>query len=102
VVDLYCDAAGGSSKLAAVLQLEDKFFYTAMDTPRDLLGMFIEREDSQIMGIELLAIVLGGTFSVASLSSGGFVSALCFCVLHLCRHWDLYAGHCRMHGQALD
>jgi hypothetical protein len=59
VVDLFCDARGSPARVAAVLVKGHKVSYTDWAPPADLLRTFQAREDNQIMGQELLAIVVG-------------------------------------------
>jgi hypothetical protein len=58
-VELFCDARGEPPRLAAVLFADNRIEYTDVATPPELLSLFKQREDSQIMGQELLAIALG-------------------------------------------
>ncbi len=56
---LFCDARGEPPHLAAVLYDGSEWTFTHMDPPAELMNAFQRRADSQIMGLELLAISLG-------------------------------------------
>ena len=58
-VHLYADASGAPARLAAVLLIDGRSYYTDMDVPIELLAIFTRRGDRQIMSLELLAIALG-------------------------------------------
>ena len=58
-VHLFCDAAGRDAHLGAVCFIDGECHWTHMSTPTDILERFRYRQDSQIMGLELLAIALG-------------------------------------------
>ena len=60
-VDLFCDARGHPARVAAVCCSQNQIKYTAWDVPSSVLRRFRERKDAQIMGLELLAIVVGIT-----------------------------------------
>ena len=57
--ELFCDARGYPARIAAVLCVHAEIFYTAWDVPDDVLATFCPREDQQIMGLELMAVVFG-------------------------------------------
>ena len=59
VVDLFCDAASSPPRVAAILVYDGQFLHTDWDVPAAILSMFQRRSDRQIMGLELLAILLG-------------------------------------------
>ena len=59
VVELFCDARGTPPRLSAVLFADGVVEYTDLATPQQLLDLFGQRDDAQIMGQELLAIALG-------------------------------------------
>ena len=61
VVDMFCDARGWPASLAAVVIENGQLQYTAWDVPIAVVSAFSDRRDSQIMGLELLAIVVGMT-----------------------------------------
>ncbi len=59
IVHLFADARGAPARLAAVLFCGGRTWYTDFAPPAELLSIFTARQDSQIMGLELLAIALG-------------------------------------------
>eukprot|EP00969_Alexandrium_andersonii_P054931 2421260-Alexandrium_andersonii.AAC.1 len=59
VVHLFCYACGEPSRVAAVLAADGQWQYTDVVPPRQVLEAFLTREDEQIMGLEMLAVVLG-------------------------------------------
>ena len=66
---MFADARGTPPRLASVLFIDDRILYTDLEPSASLMQMFTRRRDSQIMGLELLAIALGmSTF--AGLLSG--------------------------------
>ena len=58
-VELFCDARGEPPRLAAVLHDIDGLVYTDFGPSAELMDMFSARNDSQIMGLEILAVILG-------------------------------------------
>jgi hypothetical protein len=58
-VELFCDARGEPPRLAAVLLDGDTKVYTDLKPSADIMALFQDRSDNQIMGQELLAIALG-------------------------------------------
>ena len=56
---MFVDASGSPAHLGAVLFIDDTCWWTHMDPPKSILGMFKARKDNQIMGLELLSISLG-------------------------------------------
>ena len=61
VIDLFCDAASTPARVAAVCMDASSLEYTAWSPPSELLEMLEPRRDQQIMALELMAIVVGGT-----------------------------------------
>ena len=59
IIELFCDARGFPARLAAVIFIDGNIVYTDWAPPPHLLRIFESRKDSQIMGLELLAIALG-------------------------------------------
>lgn len=59
VVHLFCDAAGDPPRIAAVLFVDGKTFYTDCPAPAEIVDGWAIRADQQIMGLELLSIALG-------------------------------------------
>ena len=60
VVDLFCDARGQPPRVAAVLIDEQReITYTDWAPSQAVMQTFAARKDSQIMGLELLAILVG-------------------------------------------
>jgi len=60
VIDLFCDARGTPPRVAAVLVEKGKeVCYTDWQPPISVLSKFQTRSDEQIMGLELLAVLLG-------------------------------------------
>jgi len=57
--DLFCDARGHPARVAAVLFFNGNVVYTDWQPSPAVLGAFSYREDNQIMGLELLAILVG-------------------------------------------
>jgi len=58
-VDMFCDARGTPARIAAVVFSQGQIVYSDWEPPSELLNTFQNRNDEQIMGKELLAIVLG-------------------------------------------
>ena len=59
-VDLFCDAASTPPKLAAVIFEDEKVpMFTRLDVEDKLIQKFETRKDNWIMGLEILAIILG-------------------------------------------
>ena len=58
-VHLFVDASGSPPYLGAVVFCDGRIQWTHMAPPRETLERFRNREDNQIMGLELLAISLG-------------------------------------------
>ena len=56
---LLADAASHPARLAAVLVVGNEIFWTDAAPPRELTRCFAQRNDSQIMALELAAISLG-------------------------------------------
>ena len=59
VVQLFVDARGTPPRLGAVIAVDNRGFYSDMEPSEDVLKNFRKRNDSQIMGLELLAIAFG-------------------------------------------
>ena len=59
LVHLFADARGSPPRLAAVLLIDGDMRYTDLVPDKALLECFAQRRDAQIMGLEILAIVLG-------------------------------------------
>jgi hypothetical protein len=57
--ELFCDASGAPGHLCAVLFINGVAFYSHAEVPEEWRRMFIPRNDSQIMALELLAIYFG-------------------------------------------
>ena len=59
-VHLFTDASGGGGgHLGAVLLIDGECHWTHMEVSEQLQGMFVNRADNQIMGLELLGVSLG-------------------------------------------
>ena len=59
-VHLFTDASGGGGgHLGAVLLIDGECHWTHMEVSGQLQGMFVNRADNQIMGLELLGVSLG-------------------------------------------
>ena len=58
-VHLFADARGTPPRLAAVVFVDGQIFYSDLEPAASVLQFFVSRRDSQIMGLELLAIALG-------------------------------------------
>ena len=59
-VNLFCDAASTPPKVAAILFTEDgKPVFTRLDVDNKLKAKFEQRDDNDIMGLEILAIIVG-------------------------------------------
>ena len=58
-VHLFCDARGEPPHLGAVLITHDKCLWTHYQPTPEIVQHFRSRKDNQIMGMELLSIVLG-------------------------------------------
>ena len=52
---VFADARGEPPRLAAVVVIDDKTYYTDWQPPDEVLQYFERRKDGQIMGLELLA-----------------------------------------------
>ena len=59
VVQLFVDARGTPPRLGAVIAVDNRGFYSDMEPSEEVLNNFRKRNDSQIMGLELLAIAFG-------------------------------------------
>eukprot|EP00973_Karenia_brevis_P056921 7917739-Karenia_brevis.AAC.1 len=57
-VHIFADASGDPMHLGAVLAVDGTLYWTHARPPRAILEKFKSRKDSQIMGLELLAISL--------------------------------------------
>jgi hypothetical protein len=75
-VTLLTDARGSPPRVSAVLIVNGQFYYTDMEPSRELMAVFQQRKDNQIMGLELLGIALG-LCTFASMLSGRSVRAYC-------------------------
>ena len=60
-VHLFVDARGSPPRCAAVLIVDGECWYTDGVPSRAVMRRFLEREDNQIMGLEMVAIALGAT-----------------------------------------
>ena len=58
-IKMWSDASGESRRLAALVQIRDEFFYTALTVPSVVWDSLIPREDNQIGLQELMAVLLG-------------------------------------------
>ena len=58
-IDMFCDASGSPPIMAAVLIDKDCAEYCTMRVPDVIMKKFDHRGDEQIMGLELLAILMG-------------------------------------------
>jgi hypothetical protein len=56
---LLTDARGTPPRVAAVLIMDDKIWYTDWEPDEEIVAIFEQRKDAQIMGLELLAIAVG-------------------------------------------
>ena len=66
VVHLYCDARGVPPRVAAVLDTGCSLSYTDWQPDDEAMRVFSDRRDAQIMGLELMAVVVGlATFGPA-------------------------------------
>ena len=59
VVELVIDARGTPPRVAAVLASASGLLFTDWQPPEEVLATFVERSDSQIMGLEILAVLFG-------------------------------------------
>ena len=59
VVQLFVDARGTPAHLGAVAVIDDRAYFADWAPTDQILSMFQTRNDSQIMGLELLAIAFG-------------------------------------------
>jgi len=57
-VHLFCDAASSPERLAAVAWIDGKVEFVDCSPPMELLDLLRDRNDKQIMGLELMSIVL--------------------------------------------
>ena len=58
-IHMFCDARGSPPHIAAVLLADGVVYHTSMRVTDSTLGIFMERQDNQIMGLETLSIALG-------------------------------------------
>ena len=58
-VHMFCNAAGGKPHLGVVVFIDEEILWTHLMPPQQTMSRFKSRGDSQIMGLELLAISLG-------------------------------------------
>ena len=58
-VHLFCDAAGEPARVAAVVWVDGKVWYSDCPPPPEVTALWTVRKDQQIMGLELLSIALG-------------------------------------------
>ena len=58
-VELFCDARSTPPRVAAVMYKDHHVAYTAWDVPDSVTRTFNQRRDAQIMGLELLAVLIG-------------------------------------------
>ena len=65
-VHLFCDASGTPPYLGAVLFIDACCYFTHMEAPSEILSWFKRRNEQQIMGLELLSILLGDAFQVVA------------------------------------
>ena len=81
IVHLFCDAAGDPARIAAVLHVDGRILSTDTAPPDSLMKHFRPREDSQIMGLELLSIALGlSTFADECRGVHACCKEMCFLV----------------------
>jgi len=59
VADVFVDARGWPPRAAAVIHVEGRIAYTSFMPSDEILASFLDRADSQIMGLELLSAALG-------------------------------------------
>jgi hypothetical protein len=55
--EIFCDAAGSPPHICAVIFIDGQSFYCHNSVPDAWLNWFAERNDAQIMGLELLAVL---------------------------------------------
>lgn len=58
-VHLFADARGEPPRIAAVLFVDGRLLFSDLKPDDSVMQHFFDRKDSQIMGLELLAIALG-------------------------------------------
>ena len=58
-VHLFADARGQPARLAAVLLIDGEILYCDCTPPEVMMNALQQRDDSQIMGLELFALALG-------------------------------------------
>jgi hypothetical protein len=58
-VHLFCDAAGSPARVAAFAWCDGVIEYTDCEPPQELVTLFADRADKQIMGLELMSVALG-------------------------------------------
>jgi hypothetical protein len=73
---LLTDARSTPPRVAAVLIVDGKHYYTDWAPDEAMLQMFSKRNDNQIMGLEILAVVVG-ICTFAKLLKGRSVKAYC-------------------------
>ena len=58
-IKMWSDASGESRRLAALVKIQDPFYYTALTVPSVVGDLLIPRDDNQIGLQELMAVLLG-------------------------------------------
>ena len=54
----YLFVAGSPARIAAIAWVDGQVLYTDCEPPVAIVGRWVERQDQQIMGLELLSIAL--------------------------------------------
>ena len=85
---LLTDARSTPPRVAAVLLLDGRRYYSDWEPDAEVLALMQQRNDSQIMGLEILSIAFG-TLSWHALCAR---ACLAFFVLRLARHIDFRAA----------
>jgi hypothetical protein len=77
IVEMFCDARGSPPRVAAVLFMNGQpVRFTDMEPHSGLMQAFARRDDNQIMGLELLAILIG-LYTFGYLLGGTVVRVWC-------------------------
>jgi hypothetical protein len=91
---LFTDASGSPPYLGAVLYDGNKWRYAHMPVPKEIMSHFVNRNDNQIMGLELLGISMGMATFEDELRGRNVVihcdntgAEIC-CRKGTARHWD--------------
>lgn len=84
---LFCDARGSPARIAAVLYLDKKWYFSDLAPPAKVISACnFCRRDNQIMGLEILSIAFGANRYISA-------TGLCTCACALPRHEHFQEAH---------